>query len=115
MDRYVAIDNVCAWPNLTLMPDDQRLIDAFLEGFPPSVRKRRTTVMNQLDTIENARAIIKAAMDIALFGGAKRVHGIKVIEGTEVRGLTQLLPGVFHMPHLKVRSISNSTQCCQLN
>ena len=22
MERYIAIDNVCAWPNLTLMPDD---------------------------------------------------------------------------------------------
>jgi len=21
MERYVVIDNVCAWPNLTLMPD----------------------------------------------------------------------------------------------
>ena len=21
MDRYIAIDNVCAWPNLTVLPD----------------------------------------------------------------------------------------------
>ena len=29
MERFVAIDNVCAWPNLTLMPDGQILATVF--------------------------------------------------------------------------------------
>jgi len=29
MDRYIAIDNVCAWPNLTLLPDGKMLTHIF--------------------------------------------------------------------------------------
>ena len=91
----------------TLASEDQRLIDAFLDGFVPPVRKGSTTVMDQADIIEKARDIIKGAIDIVLFGGLKRVNGIKVLEGSAAQGLTQLLPGVFHIPHLKVSSVFN--------
>lgn len=29
IDRYIAIDNVCAWPNLTLMPDSTLIVTIF--------------------------------------------------------------------------------------
>jgi hypothetical protein len=29
MERYIAIDNVCAWPNLTVLPDDMLAVTIY--------------------------------------------------------------------------------------
>ena len=41
MERYVAIDNVCAWPNLTLMPNGT--IIATIWGMPVHISWEGTT------------------------------------------------------------------------
>lgn len=89
-----------------LDPADQIWIDEFLSGPVPPVsrnkRHRGAADSASVDSIQYSRSLLEGAVEIALFGGSKRVNGVKVLEGADTQGLTQLLPGVFHMPHLKV-------------
>jgi len=34
MERYVAIDNVCAWPNLTMLPNGTIVTAYYCSGTP---------------------------------------------------------------------------------
>lgn len=100
----------------SLNPEDRRMIDDFLEGFDfaqlGNRRRKRPRGSFPVGHIEDARALIEGAVEIALLGGSKRVNGIKALEGADIQGLTQLLPGVFHMPHLKVSLVCIAYLCC---
>lgn len=94
----------------SLDPEGQRMIDQMLGPCSPKINddrrttKKRTqrTTSARLVSLEDFRGLIEGALEIALFGTAKRLNGIKVLNGANIQGLTHLLPGVFHMPYLKV-------------
>ena len=48
MERYVAIDDVCAWPNLTLMPDGAIVATIFNQ--PTSGRGRSCVQMGRVES-----------------------------------------------------------------
>lgn len=57
-----------------------------------------------IDDIATSQKIIDAAITLLLFGGGKQCTGFSVFDGRDMPGLTQLAPGVFHFPYLKVVS-----------
>lgn len=99
----------------SLDPVDQRMIDEFLKRSrsPTLIEnraefgKRKTHAAARNDPpLEGFRGLLEGTLEVVLFGSSKRMKGIKALYDTEVQGLTHLLPGVFHMPHLKVSDSS---------
>jgi hypothetical protein len=48
-------------------------------------------------------SLVGASLHMLMFGGNKKYIGVKYLDVSDLPGLTQIAPGVFHMPYLKVR------------
>lgn len=98
----------------SLAPGDQRAINDFIamlgdkkektvKAPPDTVKRKEVKVKQPLQNFESLHDAIEAALNLLLLGGSRKTPGFRTNkEGSSFAGMSRLVPGVFHVPGLKV-------------
>jgi hypothetical protein len=85
--------------------NDQVAINRFLSYFEDKTKQDQTNscqIKAAPGDLSILESLVSASLHMLMFGGIKKHIGVKCLEVSDLLGLTQIAPGVFHMPYLNV-------------